>query len=541
MPSGIQVGDLLLIFAYRTTTTAPTLPSGWTSITTNSGDANSFRLGYRWAQGSDTSGTWTSATQLICQVYRGVAAVGVAASNDGTTSPGSIPGLTLSVPNGNSWVAGFIGSKQGTSQSTPATLTKRAELKNSTTSMVDGFDTNGGVSSFSAASVTLGTSTDWFGCSVELVASATTFAETADADFGIALWGAPFGGAPSAATDFVNGFHSHSTKYRPSNSDDLQTPTGSAAIGGTRFSCYIYLNALPTATAEIIGGATSAGSSTVGVQITSAGVLQLRQTGGTQIGSNGATLATGTWYRLTLCNSFTSTTINNSVLFVNGVSSISVKNATITNTANSFVIIGNVSSDATLDMRSSDHYLDTFSSMIDVASDVWVTAKRPLSNGTTNGFTTQIGSGGSGYGTGHAPQVNERPLSTTNGWSMVGAGSAVTEEYTIEGISVGDVDLSSATLLGYMGWIYASALASEDANIIVGGTSYSGVGLTSTNAVFTKGVNSTSYPSGNTDIGMITTTALTTVRLYEAGIVVAYTPGSAPVSGVSELTMLGVG
>ncbi|WP_323162301.1 hypothetical protein, partial [Pseudomonas fluorescens] len=77
------------------------------------------------------------------------------------------------------------------------------------------------------------------------------------------------------------------------------------------------------------------------------------------------------------------------------------------------------------------------SSALTDPGNIWVAAKRPNANGTTNGFTTQIGSGGSGYGSGHSPQVNERALSTTNGWSMVGAGAAVTEEYNIESKSTG--------------------------------------------------------------------------------------------------------
>src|SRR6185436_9856514 len=128
-------------------------------------------------------------------------------------------------------------------------------------------------------------------------------------------------------------------------------------------------------------------------------------------------------------------------------------------------------------LRSSDHYVDSSASLTDTGN-IWVTAKRPNANGTTNGFTTQIGSGGSGYGTGHSPQVNERVLSTTNGWSMVGAGSAVTEEYNIESAAAGDIDISSANYVDVMGWVYASSLVNETASIIVNGVS-SNISLTS--------------------------------------------------------------
>ena len=178
-----------------------------------------------------------------------------------------------------------------------------------------------------------------------------------------------------------------------------------------------------------------------------------------------------------------------------------------------------------MDFRTSDHYVDNSSSLTDTGN-IWVTAKRPVSNGTTNGFTTQIGSGGSSYGSGHSPQVNERPLSTTNGWSMVGAGSAVTEEYNIEAKNVGDIDLSKATIVDWLGWVSASSLAGETGNIILGGSSVAQA-ITSTATLYTAIKGSATYPAGTgTDIGFQTTTALTTVSLYECGVVVAYIPNS---------------
>lgn len=75
IPSGHQVGDLLLIFAFRDgSATNPTVPAGWTTITntldTTSGSAS---VGWKIAtSSSETSGTWTNATGLIVLAYRGV-------------------------------------------------------------------------------------------------------------------------------------------------------------------------------------------------------------------------------------------------------------------------------------------------------------------------------------------------------------------------------------------------------------------------------------------------------------------------------------
>lgn len=351
------------------------------------------------------------------------------------------------------------------------------------------------------------------------------------------------GGAPAVATDFVNGTHIKSIKYRPNQGDNVNTAIGTLADTGTRISMYIYIVAQGTGTKSAIwyllqsDGTTS----TVRLFLTSAGVLQLWNGNTAQIGSDGATLSTGKWYRISLAYTITNGSTNRFELFVNGTSSISITNATITNVSTSQLRLGNLFTDTTLDFRSSDHYIDSSNALTD-PGNIWVTAKRPNANGTTNGFTTQIGAGGSGYGTGHSPQVNERPVSTTNGWAMVGAGSAVTEEYSIENKSTGDIDISTATIVDYLGWVCAKALANETASIVVGGTS-SNISLTNATAtVFTKVKGSSTYPGGGTDIGIITATTLTTVSLYECGIMVAFIPFVASPAVVSHnLSLLGVG
>jgi hypothetical protein len=357
---------------------------------------------------------------------------------------------------------------------------------------------------------------------------ATTFLEPGgDATFNVTLttnngfWSA-VNLSPAVATDFVHGSHQKSIKYRASFADYLTAPIGSLTGAGSRLSLYIYLVALPGAT-SVICAATDGTSGGVEFKLTSAGVLQLaRWDTDAQIGSNGPTLTTGKWYRISLAYTITSTVVNRFEVFVDGASAISVTNATIGAATVTALKVGNLSGNASLDMRSSDHYTDNSSSLIDT-SNIWVTAKRPNANGTTNGFTTQIGSGGSGYGTGHSPQVNERPLSITNGWSIIGAGSAVTEEYNIEGKSTGDIDISLTTILDYMGWVSASSAVSETAQIIVNGVA-SNISLVNVSGIFTNYAGSAVYPSGGADIGIITATTVTTVSLYECGIVVAYIP-----------------
>jgi hypothetical protein len=233
----------------------------------------------------------------------------------------------------------------------------------------------------------------------------------------------------------------------------------------------------------------------------------------------------------------TSTTVNSFKVYVNGTSSISTSNQTLGNTGTNVYVLGNTSSNSTLDLRVSDIYVDSGSS--GDTGNIWVTAKRPYQNGTTNGFTTQIGSGGSGYGTGHAPQENERPLSTADGWSIIVAGSVITEEYSIETESQGDINISMGTIVDFEGWISAgSSVAESDNMILVGSTTP--VSLTSTITVFLVIAGSTIYPAGNTDIGLTTNTGAATASLYEAGIAVAYIPAAITPSCTPSLALLGV-
>lgn len=322
-------------------------------------------------------------------------------------------------------------------------------------------------------------------------------------------------------SDFLFAQHKRVIRCAGGSGAQVNTVPGSVADAGSRVSYRMYLATLPNATGSILNLRKSdRATNTVTLRLTSAGVLQLWDGAVAQIGTDGPTLVTGRFYRISIAYTITSTTVNRFEVFVNGYPVISVTNATITNTGSSCVFFGNNSSNATLDQRLCDFYIDDSAALTDTGNKT-VIAKRPFANGTTNGFSTQIGAGGSGYGSGHSPQVNERALSQTNGWSMVGAGSAVTEEYSIENLATGDYDLTNIPIVDFMGWVVAKSLAGETAQIVVGGVN-SNISLTSVVKGFIKMAGSTTYPAGGTDIGIITDTSLTTVSLYECGIVVAF-------------------
>ena len=352
------------------------------------------------------------------------------------------------------------------------------------------------------------------------------------------MWGSVLNPSLLAvATDFVNSPHAHSLKFASA----VGSGTGGGALllkgtisaAATRISFYIYIVAF-AASKQTLWWVDTVYNTGISIYITSAGVLQLWNATTAQIGTDGPTLSTGKWYRISLAFTQTSTTVNRYELKVfdstgtNQIGSISVTNATMASISGTTSRFSPTSLNNTLDFRLSDIYVDDSNSLTDTGN-IMVTAKRPISNGTVNNFNVQIGSGGSGLGTGHSPQVNERPLNTANGWSVVAAG-ATTEEYNIQGISDGDLDISTDTIIDYMGWVSTKALVGETASIIVNNVS-SNISVVTSNAVFTKAAGSATYPAGTgTDIGMTTSATATTVSLYECGIVVAYIPATLPPS-----------
>jgi len=168
-----QAGDLLLAFAYRDgNNNTPSQPAGWTAVSSAGGaNSNSARLAYKFAASdAETSGSWTNATSLIVHIYRGVASVGAEAFATGSSTTVTYPDLLLEVGDASSWVAAFAGHRSTNTalETEPAGLFIRESVLDSTDEAC-GFDTNGGVSQWSAQQVSVGgTASGWFSRVVEL-------------------------------------------------------------------------------------------------------------------------------------------------------------------------------------------------------------------------------------------------------------------------------------------------------------------------------------------------------------------------------------
>lgn len=309
----------------------------------------------------------------------------------------------------------------------------------------------------------------------------------------------------------------------------LITNTGILSDVGTQIHVKFRLDALPTNSGgSIILPQTAAGGTMPNVQINASGLLRIANSGITT--TNGKTpIIPNTWNDVCLSFFITDSTHFQFAVYLNGKLELIQTVGTLTNTGASKIVFG-ITSGPTLGANKNywydDIYVVTGNAGAGIGTpdtgDIRVVAKRPFANGTTNGFT---GSGTpSSYGSGNARYVNEQPLNTANLVSIIGAGVATTEEYNIEAKSVGDVDMTFLKPIAAEGWVFASSLAGETAQLIFNGAN-TAISLTNTNTLFSV-FTGTNYPAGTgADIGLQTDTSLTTVSLYECGIIMAYQAG----------------
>jgi hypothetical protein len=127
--------SLQIAFSYRSgSTTAPTLITGWTSVSTGTGTTSSWRLQCR-VSATAASGTATNATNMVAIWYSGTDANATANCNTtgigsfgGTSAAGTTvtyPTRALTIP--NNMVVGFMGGS-ASSVCTPTGMTQIATL-----------------------------------------------------------------------------------------------------------------------------------------------------------------------------------------------------------------------------------------------------------------------------------------------------------------------------------------------------------------------------------------------------------------------------
>ncbi len=299
---------------------------------------------------------------------------------------------------------------------------------------------------------------------------------------------------------------------------------------GNRISMYVRFNSIPTANMDFIDTEDGGNNWVFLVEITSGGVLQIYNAAGSQLGSNGATLSAGTWYRIDLSYSIISASSYTAKLYVNGTQSISVSNSpSLTNTVSTALLVGvDQSAGNNVVMNVDDIYVDSGTDDSDTG-DVHVTAKLPIANGSTQSFTqsgTPTGDTTCTSGT-DCEWVNERPADTAA--FLNGLRTATVEEFNIQSASTGDVNIAGDTLIADEAWAYASLTTNTSCTglTMLNNGAYVSVNLSSTTyTMLTSIVNNGSYPTGNNDVGMGTctnTSGTHTVRYAEGGMQIAYT------------------
>lgn len=173
--SGAGAGEIEVAWAFRTSAaTAITVPSGWTSLLSATGNTCAGVLAYRFCPDNSNvaSGTFTGATQLIIARYKGVKGLGNVLGSNASGTSVSYPGLTAVQTAGNSWYLGAGGHRTATNIGVaPTGMTNFAQVGASGSSFQSAMhDTNGGVSSWSTQSATVNASSGHESMTLELLA-----------------------------------------------------------------------------------------------------------------------------------------------------------------------------------------------------------------------------------------------------------------------------------------------------------------------------------------------------------------------------------
>lgn len=187
-PPAHVVGDIMIVFAFRDgSTTNPTIgtgsPTTFTTITnTTDGTSCSVSAGWkRCASTSETTGTWTNASRLVCLIYRGMLAsatpVGTFQTSNGTTNTINYPAVTLTRAQ-NSWFLALAGhaSVDTTLETPPTNMVLRSSAVDATAETAV-FDTDSiQIKNWPSTDVAIsGTASNWITLVLELFADPTTY------------------------------------------------------------------------------------------------------------------------------------------------------------------------------------------------------------------------------------------------------------------------------------------------------------------------------------------------------------------------------
>ena len=497
-----------------------------------------------------TGGTATEMTDGS-ESFDNVSSFGTAASAFGNSATASV--ATSGSTTGNI-VAGFVGDGSGGgAASAPATN----EFLSQIDTLTAGGNSAGAISPSTGSNVTISwpiASDDWAAVAVEV--QGTNSYPTAD--FMEAGGQATNTNGGTDLTTITGGFYSGSGGTAAYDTSTAENVLGSIKItsssssqsyveasgvandSGRRISLYINFASFPSSGVEFDGVDTSGGGSIIlGGCISSTGVLSMCTNGSTQIGSNGPTLSTNTWYRIDFSYTITSTTNYSFKMYVNGSPSTSYSQTSggtpleATGTSDLYIGWDSTSIGSSDVMHIQDVYVDSGTDLSD-PGNVHVTAKLPIANGTTDSFATKTGTPTGDTicqdGSTNCEYVNERPLNTA---ALLGGARTTQESFTIQGPTKGDVNIAGDNYIADEAWIDTEEQQTgcTGATIINNGTSIAlPTAISTSYQMETNIANNSTYPYVNTAVGerSCTNTGTHAVNLAEAGMQIAYV---APTSG----------
>ena len=166
--SSTAAGDLIVVFAYSTSTTIPSIPAGYTSLTATAGTQQACTCGWKVSAGGETStGSWTNATNVVAMVYSGASAVGaIGALQSGSSTAIASAGPTYQDSSGASWGVFLAGAKSNTA-AWQSSFSAYGVRTSQTT--IAGYDTGGGFTgSPTGGSVAISPTSRWFCISIEI-------------------------------------------------------------------------------------------------------------------------------------------------------------------------------------------------------------------------------------------------------------------------------------------------------------------------------------------------------------------------------------
>jgi surface protein len=163
-----QAGDLIFAFGFRAgSTTATTLPTGWTAQGSGANNGNYISFASKVAtSSSETTGNWTGATRVIFAVYRNAEFRGVTAAQFRTGTGGS--GTSVTYGTNNIWpnlaqTISFMAhvATDQTNSVVPTGITSR--LNNNDSCRMFTGDSNGLTAGFTTETINVGgTANGWY-------------------------------------------------------------------------------------------------------------------------------------------------------------------------------------------------------------------------------------------------------------------------------------------------------------------------------------------------------------------------------------------